>query len=636
MDFISSRMFRSVVVIVAAVWSLLLATQHTTAQTAPGTGSPPAGAIMTGRAETGSAAIYRINDLAAGDVLYVSVVRESGNLDPIAYLLTGDADVSAARNHLRTATETADREGRELVSALRDAASEVALAWDDDSGGAYNAQFQAEIPADGDYLLVVNANPVIETFGDFRLLVGVNTPEVAEGRLTAPATLDIVLDRPSVIEAVEVLTGTVTIETPDAVHRLVDMRAGDTFTAYVETTDGSLVPGLILEDFGGKALAANNLQGSNPTALLSYIFSDTTANYRLRVRATTPNGNLTSGDYRLVLGRNTPGAITGDATSSGPAIVKAPVPVTAALRIDQITDVDQVAENFSVVASWQVEWHDPLLAFSPSECQCQQKLLRTDRVITDHFTRNNINEWPASYVYNQQGGRNAQSQLLAIEPDGSATYYERFTATLQAPDFNFRRFPFDTQQFYVRVQSLFEEEYYIFEPDAERSGFGPQLGEEQWIFSNDNFEVSTVTVNDRSQAVFAFTTHRHLNFYLFRIFVPVLLIILVSWVTFFLRDYGRRIEVASGNLLLFIAYNFTIANDLPRIGYLTFMDFVLISTFIITGVVVILNVIFRRMEANGKGETLEKLDRVLIWLYPLLYLGGGLIVYLNVFRPFKG
>ncbi|MEZ4716668.1 MAG: hypothetical protein R2851_11360 [Caldilineaceae bacterium] len=248
-------------------------------------------------------------------------------------------------------------------------------------------------------------------------------------------------------------------------------------------------------------------------------------------------------------------------------------------------------------------------------------------MITDYLTRNNINEWPASYIYNQQGGRNVQSQLLAIEPDGSATYFERATATLQAPDFNFRRFPFDTQQFYVRVQSIFEEEYFTFVPDAARSGFGPQLGEEQWIFSNDNFTTSSITVNGRSQAVFAFTTHRHLNFYIFRIFVPVLLIILVSWVTFFLHDYGRRIEVASGNLLLFIAYNFTIANDLPRIGYLTFMDFILISTFVITGFVVILNVIFRRMEANGKGDLLARWDRILVWAYPLLYLFGGLIVY---------
>ncbi|MEZ4716667.1 MAG: hypothetical protein R2851_11355 [Caldilineaceae bacterium] len=39
--------------------------------------------------------------------------------------------------------------------------------------------------------------------------------------------------------------------------------------------------------------------------------------------------------------------------------MKAPIPVTVALRIDQVTDVDQVAENYSVVANMQLEWRDP-------------------------------------------------------------------------------------------------------------------------------------------------------------------------------------------------------------------------------------------------------------------------------------
>ena len=40
--------------------------------------------------------------------------------------------------------------------------------------------------------------------------------------------------------------------------------------------------------------------------------------------------------------------------------------------------------------------------------------------------------------------------------------------------------------------------------------------------------------------------------------------------------------------LLFIAFNFTISNDLPRLDYLTFIDIILVSTFVVTSLVIIL------------------------------------------------
>jgi hypothetical protein len=56
------------------------------------------------------------------------------------------------------------------------------------------------------------------------------------------------------------------------------------------------------------------------------------------------------------------------------------------------------------------------------------------------------------------------------------------------------------------------------------------------------------------------------------------------------------------------------------------MDVILVSTFVITALVVMFNVWLKRMEVT-KGESVaHAIDRYSIWVYPLLYLAGFLII----------
>jgi hypothetical protein len=55
------------------------------------------------------------------------------------------------------------------------------------------------------------------------------------------------------------------------------------------------------------------------------------------------------------------------------------------------------------------------------------------------------------------------------------------------------------------------------------------------------------------------------------------------------------------------------------------MDAVLIGSFVVTVITVLFNVYLRRLEVKDRGEDAHRIDRIAIWIYPVLYLVGGLL-----------
>jgi hypothetical protein len=159
------------------------------------------------------------------------------------------------------------------------------------------------------------------------------------------------------------------------------------------------------------------------------------------------------------------------------------------------------------------------------------------------------------------------------------------------------------------------------------------LGEEEWYITASDANVSSVVnqeANSRSSS--HIQAQRHLPYYALRILFPIIIIVLISWLTLFLKDYGKRADIAGGNLLLFIAFNFTIASDLPRPGYLTFLDWIMFFTFILTALMFIYNIALKLLESRDKKEMAEHIDRIMIWLYPPLYFTASYLVPLFLYK----
>lgn len=294
------------------------------------------------------------------------------------------------------------------------------------------------------------------------------------------------------------------------------------------------------------------------------------------------------------------------------------------VTIDQITFVDQQAENFGVVGTLLLKVEYPELAFEVEESGEHFRAYSVEamrKLMIDKGARP-----PYFILRNQQGRRFVQQVSILLAHTGEVSYAERFTATLQAPHFDFTRYPFDTQRFFVEVSSMLPMEFVEFYPLNEHTGMGDFLGEEEWILSNPelkSFTVEGIGGRETSVVALAFEAKRHVQYYILRILLPLVIILFVSWATFFLEEYRRRIDMASANLLVFVAFNFAISTTLPRLGYLTFMDSLLVGMFVITGSMVLVNIGLRRLKTVGRESLARKIDRYLvIWVYPLVHAGG--------------
>jgi hypothetical protein len=170
---------------------------------------------------------------------------------------------------------------------------------------------------------------------------------------------------------------------------------------------------------------------------------------------------------------------------------------------------------------------------------------------------------------------------------------------------------------------LYPEEEYIFAPMENFNEIDPNNGEDEFILTDFDTQISSQVSSTQmpiSRFTFHFTAPRHLDYYIFRVLVPILLIIVISYITFFLKDYSKRIEIATGTLLLFIAFSFSLGENYPRMGYLTFLDAIMAITFIINTIVVALNVYFKWLEQNGQREKADSLDTPMNYIYRIAYL----------------
>ena len=75
---------------------------------------------------------------------------------------------------------------------------------------------------------------------------------------------------------------------------------------------------------------------------------------------------------------------------------------------------------------------------------------------------------------------------------------------------------------------------------------------------------------------------REIGYYIFKVIFPIILILMVCWSVSWInpKELESRLTITIVCLLSLIAYNFVIDSELPKLNYLTVLDWIILISYI--------------------------------------------------------
>jgi hypothetical protein len=125
----------------------------------------------------------------------------------------------------------------------------------------------------------------------------------------------------------------------------------------------------------------------------------------------------------------------------------------------------------------------------------------------------------------------------------------------------------------------------------------------------------------RPRLTFVVEAQRSVRYYLFTMFLPVSLIIFMSWTAFWLQPdlVPSRIGISTASIFSLIAFGFSIRLSLPHISYLTRADMFVTGCMLLVFLALGAAVIGSRWASGDNMKKAVRFNAIMRWLYVALF-----------------
>lgn len=296
-----------------------------------------------------------------------------------------------------------------------------------------------------------------------------------------------------------------------------------------------------------------------------------------------------------------------DAAAGSPTIIH------VALWVIDIDSIDSAQQNFVASVFVKLRWNDKSLAHRNKG----PRVYELDQI------------WnPRVQIANEIGlVRRTMPEIAEVDHDGTVNYRQRYVGPF-SQQLKLHDFPFDRHAFHLHLVAagysadevrLVPDEMFIDRGLKYAAGIAEGISLPDWkILGYETKELPYEVAPGLASAgyAFVFKAERYAQYYVWKIILPLVLIVLMSWSVFLIdpTNAGTKIGVATSAMLTLIAYRFVIETQVPRVPYLTRLDiFIFASTLLILSslFMVTMTAFLVRIDKETVARRLDQVWRVM-------------------------
>ncbi|KAJ6225873.1 hypothetical protein RDWZM_004418 [Blomia tropicalis] len=261
-----------------------------------------------------------------------------------------------------------------------------------------------------------------------------------------------------------------------------------------------------------------------------------------------------------------------------------PVVINITILVNDISSVSEINMDFTIDFYFRQYWHDSRLSFTPID-NVDELTLSGDYArliwLPDTFIRNS-----KSLSMHLSTSSSQTNTLIRIKSSGNVLYSTRLTATANCP-MDLRYFPGDRQNCKLILAS------YGYSTKDLQYNWAP--GNKSFVLSdliflptfsitgyNQSCTEETLTTGTFTRLICDIFFERSLGYYMYQIYVPGFLIVVISWVPFWLdqEDSHARVGLGVTTVLTMTTLTTSTNASLPKISYIKAIDIYLFMCFL--------------------------------------------------------